>query len=209
MLNSRGQSPRQLPVQRHRFLLPASAVLLPVPVHSFERPGLCGMRCAAQDATIHQPRSCLFRQVVPICCSAAGRVLSPVHPSAGCPAWTRRACRQVAGGPDNWDTSKQNSQAGSYNTVGPTGDPEAHQYAERDIERARQVWDGQTERGMLLKETSLHKNTVGGAWHWSDAVLLELGHAAEVAHRTVHTGSWLVLELWGGVPVPDEPAEGC
>ena len=79
-----------------------------------------------------------------------------------CPAWPRRACRQVAGGPDNWDTSKQNSQAGSYNTVGPTGDPEAHQYAERNIERAKQVRDGQTERGMLLKETSLHKNTVGG-----------------------------------------------
>ena len=74
----------------------------------------------------------------------------------------RRACRQVAGGPDNWDTSKQNSQAGSYNTVGSTGDPEAHQYAERNIERAKQVRDGQTERGMLLKETSMHKNTVGG-----------------------------------------------
>ena len=106
----------------------------------------------------------------------------------------RHACRQVAGGPDNWDTSKQNSQAGSYNTVGPAGDPEAHQYAERNIERAKQVRDGQTERGMLLKETSLHKNTVGGVqcrggWsgkpnrQWNGAVVLELGHAAGVAQR--------------------------
>eukprot|EP00891_Asterochloris_glomerata_P004634 jgi/Astpho2/4634/Aster-00206 len=85
--------------------------------------------------------------------------------------------RQVAGGPDNWDTSKQNSQAGSYNTVGPTGDPEAHQYAERDIERARQVWDGQTERGMLLKETSLHKNTTSAhSSSYEDHVHKDSGH---------------------------------
>ena len=138
-------------------------MLLPADVDSHRRPSLYGMRHAAQDAAIHQPRFCLSRQILQIVSSAAGlHALSPVHPSAGCPAWTGRACRQVAGGPDNWDTSKQNSQAGSYNTVGSTGDPEAHQYAERNIERAKQVRDGQTERGMLLKETSMHKNTVGG-----------------------------------------------
>ena len=143
-----------------------------------------------------------------------------VHPPAGCPAWTRRACRQVAGGPDNWDTSKQNSQAGSYNTVGSTGDPEAHQYAERNIERAKQVRDGQTERGMLLKETSLHKNTVGGVQcrggprRTSHLALerscrLGVGACCRSGAQTVHTWGWLMLKLYGGVPVPDEPADGC